>query len=168
MLLSRLNFSSELMSCGHWWLAEVNEMLHGILFPCCFVDRVHSCSVLHKSAAGYGSDTGTGADRGCSSQCLCWVYTSTFLNRPRSGSPRRLYSDLSCHIKDCQNAIYYLNFLKNKTVLVRYKCVPNRKTRTETVREEYVYRYIPNINIYIFFFGGGIFILYYMILYYII
>ncbi len=38
----------------------------------------------------------------------------TFLNRPRSGSPRRLYSDLSCHIKDCQNAIYYLNFLKNK------------------------------------------------------
>ncbi len=114
MLLSRLHFSSELMSCGHWWLAEVNEMLHGILFPCCFVDRVHSCSVLHKSAACYGSDTGTGADRGRSTQCLCWVYTSTFLNRPRSGSPRRLYSDLSCHIKDCQNAIYYLNFLKKQ------------------------------------------------------
>ncbi len=30
-----------------------------------------------------------------SSQCLCWVYTSMFLNRPRSDSPRHLYSDLS-------------------------------------------------------------------------
>ncbi len=40
------------------------------------------------------------------------VYTSTFLNRPRSGSPSRLYSVLSCHIKDCQNTVYYLNFLK--------------------------------------------------------
>ncbi len=54
----------------------------------------------------------TEADRGRSSQCLCWVYTSTFLNRPRSSFPRRLYRDLSCHIEDCQNAIYYLNFLK--------------------------------------------------------
>ncbi len=64
------------------------------------------------------------------------VYTSTFLNRPRSGSPRHLYSDLSCHIKHCQNAIYYLNFLKEKnkkqTVFVRYTCVPNRKIRRET------------------------------------
>ncbi len=42
------------------------------------------------------------------------VYTSTFLNRPRSGSPRRLYSDLSCHIKHCQNGTYYLNFLKEE------------------------------------------------------
>uniref|UniRef100_A0A672LLE1 Filamin A interacting protein 1 like n=1 Tax=Sinocyclocheilus grahami TaxID=75366 RepID=A0A672LLE1_SINGR len=49
---------------------------------------------------------------GRSSQSLCWDYTSTFLNRPRSGSLRRLYSDLSCHIKDGQNAIYYLNFLR--------------------------------------------------------
>ncbi len=30
---------------------------------------------LHKSAARHGSHTGTGADCGCSSQCLCWVYT---------------------------------------------------------------------------------------------
>ncbi len=30
MLLSRLHFSSELTSCGHWWLAEVNEMLRDI------------------------------------------------------------------------------------------------------------------------------------------
>ncbi len=94
---------------------------------------------------------GTGADRGRSSQCLCWVYTSTFLNRPRSGSPRRLYSDLSCHIKDCQNAIYYLNFLKkNKNIVsLRYTCVPNRKTCIETVRYKYVYHYTPNIYIYI-------------------
>ncbi len=57
---------------------------------------------------------------------------------------KALYSDLSCHIKDCQNAIY-LNFLKKYiyTVLVRYTCVPNRKTRTETVRYEYEYRYTP-------------------------
>ncbi len=27
----------------------------------------------------------------------------TYLKHPRSGSPRRLYSDLSRHIKDCQN-----------------------------------------------------------------
>ncbi len=40
----------------------------------------------------------------------CRVYTSTFPNRPRSGSPRRLYSDQSCHIKDCQNTTYYFNF----------------------------------------------------------
>ncbi len=32
--------------------------------------------------------------------------------RPRSGSPKRLYSDLSCHTKDCQNGIYYVNFQK--------------------------------------------------------
>ncbi len=32
-----LSFSSELTSCGHWWLAEVNEMLREILFPRCFV-----------------------------------------------------------------------------------------------------------------------------------
>ncbi len=80
--------------------------------------------------------------------------TSTFLNRLRSGSPRCLYSDLLCH-KDCQNAIYYLNFLKKKkkkTVFVRYTCVPNRKTRTEMVQYEYVYRYTPNIYIYIYVF----------------
>ncbi len=33
-------------------------------------------------------------------------------SRLRSGSPRCLYSDLSCHIKDYQNGMYYLNFLK--------------------------------------------------------
>ncbi len=38
MLLSRLNFSSELMICGHWWLAEINEMLCDILFSHYFVD----------------------------------------------------------------------------------------------------------------------------------
>ncbi len=53
-----------------------------------------------------------------SSQCLCRGYTSTFLKRPRSGSPRRLYSNLSCHIKDCQNAIYYLKFLKKKIYIL--------------------------------------------------
>ncbi len=68
----------------------------------------------------HGSDMGTGADCGRSSQCLCWVYPSTFLNRPRSGSPRRLYSNLSCHIKDCQNAICSLNFLRGKTKLYSF------------------------------------------------
>ncbi len=34
---------------------------------------VHSRSALHKSAARHGSDTGTGADHGRSSQCLCCV-----------------------------------------------------------------------------------------------
>ncbi len=41
-------------------------------------------SALHSLAlcsahAHQGSDRGTGADRVCSSQCLCWVYTSTAL-----------------------------------------------------------------------------------------
>ncbi len=116
-------------------------------------DRVHSRSALLKSAARHGSDMETGADRGRSSQCLCLVYTSSFLNRPRSGSPRRLYSDLSCHIKDCQNTIIYLNFLKKtkkKPVFVWYTCIPNKKTRTKTVWYEYVYRYFHNIYIYIY------------------
>ncbi len=91
-------------------------------------DRVHSRSALHKSGARHGSDMGTGADRGHSSQCLCWVYTSTFLNHPRSGSPRRLYSDLSCHIKDCQNAIYYLNFLKKN----KKHCICSVHMRTKS------------------------------------
>ncbi len=43
-----------------------------------------------------------------------WVYTGTFLKRPRSGSSRRLYSDLSCHIKDCQNGIYLFEFPEKK------------------------------------------------------
>ncbi len=109
-----------------------------------------------RSMCETGIRHGTGADRGRSSQCLCWVYTSMFLNRPRSGSPRRLYSDLSCHIKDCQNAIYYLNFLKkNKNnnnnyiyIYILYLFgtrVTNRKIHTETVRYEYVYRYTPTI-----------------------
>ncbi len=34
---------------------------------------------------------------------------------------------------------------EKKNVFVRYTCIPNRKTRTETVRYEYVYRYTPII-----------------------
>ncbi len=34
---------------------------------------------------------------------------------------------------------------KKKNCFVRYTCVPNRKTHTETVRYEYVYRFTPNI-----------------------
>ncbi len=33
-------------------------------------------------------------------------------------------------------------------VLLKYTCVPDRKTRTKTIRYEYVYRYTPNIYIY--------------------
>ncbi len=33
-------------------------------------------STLHVYAAHHGSDTGAGADRGRSSQCLCWVDTA--------------------------------------------------------------------------------------------
>ncbi len=54
----------------------------------------------------------------------CRVYTSTFPNRPRSGSPRRLYSDQSCHIKDCQNTTYYLNFPPKKCVRFTWIPVP--------------------------------------------
>ncbi len=96
-----------------------------------------SRSLALRSAQVSAQDMGTGADRGRSSQHLCWVYTSRFLNRPRSGSPRHLYSDLSCHIKDGQNAIYHLKFLKKQT---------NRKTCTEIYI--YIYIYMKNLNIY--------------------
>ncbi len=179
MLLSRLHFSSELTNCGHWWPAEVNEMLRDISFPRCFVEtlieRLHeawdvqSCLFALKlvvqrkewwrslalcSAQVCGATRLRHGNRSWSwpleSMLVLGLYqaTSTFLKRPRSGSPRRLYSDLSCHIKDCQNAIYYLNFLIIVffliTVFVRYTYIPNRKTRTETIRYEYVYRYTPN------------------------
>ncbi len=74
------------------------------------------------------------------------VYTRTFLNRPRSGFPRSLCSDLSCHIKDCQNGIYCLNFLEFFLCLFSTR-VPIRKTRTENFRYEYVYHYTPSKNI---------------------
>ncbi len=43
-------------------------------------------------------------------------------SRLRSGSPRCLYSDLSCHIKDYQNGMYYLNFLKKISLFIWYMC----------------------------------------------
>ncbi len=71
--------------------------------------NVHSCCTL-PSAGLYGSHRGTGADRGRSSQC--WVNVGFIPAVPEEG---RLYSDLLCHIKDCQNGIYYLNFLEKKS-----------------------------------------------------
>ncbi len=88
---------------------------------------------------------GTGADRGRSSQCLCWVYTSTFLNRPRSGSPG-VYTAI-CHATSKTVKTPFIIWISWKKIKIlyplRYTCVPNRKTCTKTVRYKYVYHYNP-------------------------
>ncbi len=68
-----------------------------------------------------------------------------------SGSPRHLYSDLSCHIKDCQNTIYYLNFLENKKILssVHMRAEPKVSYRNGSVRIR-VQLHTPNKYIYIY------------------
>ncbi len=94
----------------------------------------------HESAARHGSDTGTGAARGRSTQCLCWVYTSTFLKHPRSGFQG--IKTAICHAtsKTVKNSIYYLNLLERKkkkkycSLFVPYTCVPKQfGTNTCTV-----------------------------------
>ncbi len=188
MLLSRLHFSSELTSCGHWWLVwgKWNVTWHFIstqLKPHCLsavetlIEGLHeawdvqSCLFTLKlvvqktewlrslalcSAQVCGASRLRHGNRSWSRPLESMLVLGLYqhVSEPSSGSPRRLYSDLSCHIKDCQNTSYYLNFLKKKTnkpVFVRYTCVPNRKTRTETIRYEYVYRYTPNIYTYILY-----------------
>ncbi len=71
----------------------------------------------------------------------------------RSGSPRRLYSDLSCHIKDCQNAIYYLNFLKKiyKKILYPFGTHASRTERPVPKRfGTNMFTVTPLIYIYIY------------------
>ncbi len=162
MLLS--SFSSELTSCGHWWLAEVNEILHDILFPRCFVGVFRGwntnwaitwgmrCSVMFiRAKRKEWSCSLSAADRGRSNQCLCLVYTSTFLNRPKS-FPMRLYSNLSCYIKDYQNGNYCFNFLEKK-ILYSFGTYAYRTERpvwkrfgTNTCTVIYIYIYI-SLNI---------------------
>ncbi len=65
------------------------------------------------------------------------------VSEPSSGSPKRLYSDLSCHIKDSQNTIYYLIILKKK---LKQYCVclvhmRNRKTLCTVTPLIYIYKY---------------------------
>ncbi len=162
MLLSRCHFSRELTSCGHWRLAEVNEMLWDILFPCSFVclsavetliEQLHKAwdvqpclfvfKLVVKRKDWSHSLTLRSAQACCASRLRhgnqSWLqllesvlvlglsYTSTLLNRPRSDPPRGLYNDLSCHIKDSQNRIYYLNFLKKK----RKYCISSVHMRTK-------------------------------------
>ncbi len=61
---------------------------------------------------------------------------------------QRVYTAI-CHATKTVKTpfIIWISFKKKKkkTVFVRYTCVPNRKTHTETVRYEYVYRFTPNI-----------------------
>ncbi len=95
-----INLSSELTSCGHWWLAEVNECyVYVTLFCWCLsvvetlIEQLHEAwdiqtclftlkLVVQKKewwrSFTLRSHAGTGADRGRSSQCLCWVYTARF------------------------------------------------------------------------------------------
>ncbi len=163
LLESRLHFYSELTSCGHWWLAEVNEMLREIVFPRSFVDVFlwlkHwvitwgiRCSVMFVCVKTSSTEEGMIAFTRaplCTSLQRIMAQTREqeliaaalvmlvlglcqHVSEPsRSGSPRRLYSDLSCHIKDCQNAIYYLNFLKkiNKKILYPFGTHASRTER---------------------------------------
>ncbi len=81
----------------------------------------------------------TGADCGHSSQLGLYRH---FSEASQKRLFKRLYSDLSCHIKDCQNGIYLFEFpekkKKKKTVFIQLHMHTERKTRTETVRYEYV------------------------------
>ncbi len=116
MLFSRLNFSSELTSCGHWGKWNATFYFHAVLLMsfCGWntdwaITWGMRCSVMFirvKTSSTeegmitfthallctslrciYGSDTGTGADRGRSSQCLCWV---------SEAAPRGVYTAI-CH-----------------------------------------------------------------------
>ncbi len=71
-------------------------MICSVTFICIKTSSIEDRMMALRSGqvcARHGSDTGTGADRGRLSQCLCWVYSSTFLklNRPRSGSPKWVF-----------------------------------------------------------------------------
>ncbi len=51
--------------------------------------------------------------------CVGFIPPARFWTVPEEALQGVLYSDLLCHIKDCQNAIYYLNFLK-KYIYILY------------------------------------------------
>ncbi len=99
------------------------------------IDRVHYCSAAH-----HGSDMGTEADRGRSSQCLCWVYTtSTFLIQA-------VYTAI-CHATSKTVKTEFI--ILNTCCQFFFKCIRsihNWKTRTETIRNEYMYCYPPTIQ----------------------
>ncbi len=157
-----LSFSSELTSCGHWWLAEVNEMLREILFPRCFVGIFRGwntnwaitwgmrCSVMFICAKR--------KEWSCSlSLCVTaqtreleliadalinacvWFIPAHFWTVPKA--LQGVYTAICRAIsKTIKMAIIVLISWKKNTVFVRYICVPSRKTCMEMVWYEYMYR----------------------------
>ncbi len=93
-------------------LTEVNEMLRDILFTSCFIDVF--LQLKHWLISEWSQEA-------CNvHSCLFCIKTS---NKEEevvmlSCAPRcRLYGNLSRHIKECQNGIYYLNFLKKIDII---------------------------------------------------
>ncbi len=119
-------------------LSSVSHTEEGMIVP--------SRSALLKSAARHGSDGNRSWSRTLESMLVLGLYQHVS-ERPWSGSPSHLYSDLPCH-KDWQNIIYYFNFQKKK-LFVRYACIPNRfGTNTCTVTPLILYIYIHKMKKY--------------------
>ncbi len=140
MLFSRLNFSSELTSCGHWGKWNATFYFHAVLLMSfhgwntdwaitwgmrCSVmfirvktsiteegmimfTRAPLCTSLRRVTAQTREPELIAAAR--VNACVGFI-SAHFWSVPEAALQG---SDLSCHIKDCQNAIYYLNFLGKK------------------------------------------------------
>ncbi len=139
MLLS--HFSSELTSCGHWWLAEVNEMVRDILFPRCFVHVFPwlntdwaitwgmRCSVMFISLTLVVQRKEWSFTRVCGALRL--RHGNRSWSRPARVNACVGFIPAICHAtsKTVKTAfIMWISWRKKNTAFCRYICVPNRKS----------------------------------------